>query len=367
MLEVREREREREREMAGNLSVSEAKSVGKSIQEMSMDGDEPPLQFVVKEHTFGSKQHDSSSESILIPIIDVSLLLSSEQELLKLRSALASSGCFQAVGHGMSSSFLDKVREVAKQFFALPVEEKEKYGRAVNESEGYGNDRIVSGKQVLDWCYRLTLKVFPANNRRLALWPENPVDFRETLEEFSFKTKAMMDQLLRSMARSLKVEENSFLKQFGDSAMMMARFNFYPRCSRPDMVLGVKPHTDRSGITVLLQDTQVEGLQVLIDDAWINVPTIPESLVVNLGDQMQIMSNGIFKSPMHRVLTNEKKLRMSVAMFNEPDPDAEIEPVEALIDETRPKMYRNVKNYGVINYQCYQEGKVALETVRVGT
>ncbi|XP_028760772.1 probable 2-oxoglutarate-dependent dioxygenase ANS isoform X1 [Neltuma alba] len=352
--------------MSGNVVVSEGKSVGKSVQEMSMDGDEPPPQFVVKEHPFGSKQCNSSSESIHIPIIDVSLLLSSEQELLQLRSALASSGCFQAVGHGMSSSFLEKVREVAKQFFALPVEEKQKYARAVNESEGYGNDRIVSEKQVLDWCYRLTLRVFPEHKRRLAFWPENPADFRETLEEFSIKTKAMMDQLLRSMARSLNVEENSFLKQFGgDSAMMQARFNFYPPCSRPDMVLGVKPHTDRSGITALLQDAQVEGLQVLIHDTWINVPAIPDALVVNLGDQMQIMSNGIFKSPMHRVITNREKLRMSVAMFNEPDAEAEVGPVEALINGTRPRMYRNVKNYGVINYQCYQEGKVALETVRV--
>ncbi|KAK4265273.1 hypothetical protein QN277_026346 [Acacia crassicarpa] len=352
--------------MVGNVVVSGGNSARKSVQEMSMDGDEPPPQFVVKQHPFGSKQCDSSSASTIIPIIDVSLLLSSEHELLKLRSALASSGCFLAVGHGMSSSFLEKVREVAKQFYSLPVEEKEKYGRAPDESEGYGPDKIVSEKQVQDWSYRLTLRVFPTHKRRLALWPENPADFRETLEEYSIKTRAMMEQLLRSMARSLNVEEDSFWKQFGgESAMLQARFNFYPRCSRPDMVLGVKPHTDRSGITVLLQDTQVEGLQVLVHDTWINVPSIPDALVVNLGDQMQIMSNGIFKSPMHRVLTNKEKLRMSVAVFNEPDPEVEIGPVEALIDETRPRMYRNVKNYGIINYQCYQEGKVALETVRV--
>jgi hypothetical protein len=84
---------------------------------------------------------------------------------------------FQAIGHGISSSFLDKVRGVAKQFFALPVEEKEKYSRAVNESEGYGSDRIVSEKQVLEWSYRLTLRVFPEDQRRLNLWPKNPNDF----------------------------------------------------------------------------------------------------------------------------------------------------------------------------------------------
>jgi len=97
-----------------------------------------------------------------------------------------------------------------------------------------------------------------------------------------------MDYLLRCMARSLNLEEGSFLDQFGEESLMLARFNFYPRCSRPDLVLGVKPHTDRSGITVLLQDKEVEGLQVLIDDNWVSVPTIPDAFVVNLGDQMQV-------------------------------------------------------------------------------
>ncbi|PNX78197.1 protein SRG1-like [Trifolium pratense] len=92
------------------------------------------------------------------------------------------------------------------------------------------------------------------------------------------------------MARSLNLEEGSFLDQFGKQSLLQARVNFYPRCSRPDLVLGVKPHTDRSGITTLLQDKEVEGLQVLIDDKWVNVPTIPDALVVNLGDQMQVSS-----------------------------------------------------------------------------
>ncbi|KAI4335648.1 hypothetical protein L6164_014279 [Bauhinia variegata] len=81
---------------------------------------------------------------------------------------------------------------------------------------------------------------------------------------------------------------------------------------------------------------------------------------------MQIMSNGIFKSPLHRVITNTEKLRMSLAMLYEPDPEKEIEPVEGLIDETRPRLYRNVKNYRIINYKCYQQGKIPLETVEFG-
>ncbi|KAG2718916.1 hypothetical protein I3760_03G242300 [Carya illinoinensis] len=346
-----------------------------SVEEMSIKGDEPPPEYIVKDFTFGSIESSPSLGSI--PIINIGLFSSQlspshdhhskqvEDELEKLRSALSSGVGFQAIGHGMSSSFLDKVREVAKQFFALPAEEKQKYSRAVNESEGYGNDVVVSEKQVLDWSYRLTLRVFPEDLRRLHLWPQNPTDFGEMLHEYGTRTKSVIDLLFKAMAKSLKLEEDSFSKQFGDRVLMQTRFNFYPPCSRPDQVLGVKPHTDRSGITILLQDGEVEGLQVFIEDRWVRVPIIPDALLVNLGDQMQIMSNGIFKSPMHRVVTNTEKMRLSVATFSEPEPHREIGPVDLLIDENRPRLYRNVKNYGAINYECFQKGTVALETVRV--
>ncbi|TXG61910.1 hypothetical protein EZV62_013273 [Acer yangbiense] len=264
---------------------------------------------------------------------------------------------FEAIGHGISNSLLDKIREVSIEFFSLPVEEKHKYARAVNEAEGYGSDMIVSDKQVHDWSHRLSLRVFPQHKRRLNLWPQIPQDFRETLDEYAMKIKIVTEVLFKAIAKSLNLEENSFLNQFGEQSLMQTRFNFYPPCSRPDLVHGVKPHTDRSGITILLQDKEVEGLQIVVDGKWYRVPVIPHALV--------IMSNGIYKSPMHRVVRNTKKLRIFVASFIEPDPDNEIGPVEHLIDEQRPRLYRNVKNYGIINYECYQKGLVALETVQV--
>ncbi|XP_022755203.1 protein SRG1-like isoform X2 [Durio zibethinus] len=337
----------------------------KSVQEMSMNGDEPPPEFHVKDNSFGCTYSSDLAASGSVPVIDLSLLLSSKDELEKLRLALESVGCFQAIGHGISSSFIDKVREVAKQFFGLPQEEKQKYSRAVNEVEGYGHDLIVSEKQVLDWNSRLFLRVFPEHQRKINLWPESPDSFREMLHEYSTKLKQMMDLLFKAMSKSLNLEENSFSDQFGDNPVMQVRFNFYPPCSRPDKVLGVKPHSDRSGITVLLQDEEVEGLQIVKDGRWITVPVIPHALVVNLGDQMQIMSNGIFKSAVHRVVTNTDKLRISVAMFNEAEPEKEIGPVEGLIDDNRPRLYRNVKNYASFNYECFQKGKVALEEVKL--
>lgn len=347
------------------MDMAKAISVSKTMEQMVTHGEQPSSGFIVKETKFG--YIESSPPLGPFPVIDMSLFSSQEHvgtELEKLKSSLSSAGCFQVVGHGMSDSFLDRVREVAVEFFQLPAEEKQKHARAVNEIEGYGSDLVVSDAQVFDWCHRLFLRVFPVHQRRLNLWPQHPPEFSEILNEYAMKLKTVTEVLSKAIAKSLNLEENSFLNQFGDQALMQVRFNFYPPCSRPDLVHGIKPHTDRSGITILLQDREVEGLQIRVDGKWYRVPVIPHALVVNLGDQMQIMTNGIYKSPMHRVVTNTEKLRISIAAFTEPEPENEIGPVDQLIDEQRPKLYRNVRNYGAINYECYQKGLVALDTVR---
>lgn len=77
------------------------------------------------------------------------------------------------------------------------------------------------------------------------------------------------------------------------------------------------------------------------------------------------MSNGIITSPVHKVVTNHEKLRISISISNEAEHDKEIGPVDGLIDEKRPRLYRNVKNYGFLNLECFQKGEVAIETVKV--
>lgn len=80
---------------------------------------------------------------------------------------------------------------------------------------------------------------------------------------------------------------------------------------------------------------------------------------------MQIMTNGIIKSPVHRAVTNTEKLRMSILISNDAELDKEIGPDDRLIDEERPRLYRNVKNYSAINFECFQKGEVAIETVKL--
>ena len=80
---------------------------------------------------------------------------------------------------------------------------------------------------------------------------------------------------------------------------------------------------------------------------------------------MQIMTNGMFKSPVHRVLTNSEKERISVAVFYAPEPNKEIGPDEGLINEERKQIYKKVKEYSVVHWEHYQKGKRAIHVAKV--
>ncbi|KAF7850992.1 hypothetical protein BT93_L4737 [Corymbia citriodora subsp. variegata] len=350
---------------------SSSSSFSQNVQKLSTAAEEPVPAYFVKGGSVGPVESFPIAQT---PIVDLSLLRSvsskcsgkeQEDELEKLKSALSEWGCFQAIGHGIPTSFLDEFRGIAKEFFALPVEEKQKYARDPADLQGHGADPILSNEQVLDWSKRLFLKLLALDSRKLKLWPETTAEFRELLGEYFKEVKSVIDLLQKAMARSLDMEENCFSKKYGDRAFMAARFNHYPPCSIPDFVLGAKAHSDGSGTTVLLQDEEVEGRQVLKDDQWFRVPIVPGAFVVNVGDQMQIMSNGIFKSPPHRVTANAQNERISVAVFYFPDTKTEVEPNEGSISEERPQMYKKLENYAAINFECFQSGKTALDAVRL--
>ncbi|KAH7859860.1 hypothetical protein Vadar_006363 [Vaccinium darrowii] len=97
----------------------------------------------------------------------------------------------------MTASFLDQLHQIAKQFFALPIDEKQKYARTAGDMEGYGNDPVLSEGQTLDWTDRLFLTLNPEDQIKIRFWSENPENFRETLNEYT-RNLAVMDELLSS-------------------------------------------------------------------------------------------------------------------------------------------------------------------------
>lgn len=100
----------------------------------------------------------------------------------------------------------------------------------------------------------------------------------------------------------------------------------YPPCPHPDRVTGLRAHTDAGGVILLFQDDEVSGLQMLKDGQWIDVQPMPNTIVINTGDQIEVLSNGKYKSAWHRVLTKKDGNRRSIASFYNPSLTATIAP-----------------------------------------
>ncbi|GAB4842110.1 hypothetical protein Ancab_012068 [Ancistrocladus abbreviatus] len=340
--------------------------LAKRVQEMVIHGDDPPPPYKCRE---GESTKTDAPPLAQIPTIDLSLISASdsfmqEDELRKLKSALCTWGCFQAVGHGIPSSFLDKIRLVGREFFEQPMEEKRRHAKEVTEFHGYGGDPVPAEGQPLDWQDRLFLDVYPEDMRNFKYWPEKPASFREVLEEYTEMMRAVTEMISKAMAKCLHLEEKCFLDEFGERAILQARFNYYPRSHCPDLVLGLKPHADGSGYTLILQD-EVEGLQVFRNDCWLTVPTNPQALFVLMADQMEIMTNGTFKSPVHRVLSCAERERTSIAVFYTPERGKDIGPVDGLIDENGTVLYKKVKDYADVHWDYYQKGLRAIHLAQI--
>ncbi|RWW76071.1 hypothetical protein BHE74_00015871 [Ensete ventricosum] len=338
--------------------------------------------------------------SLHVPVIDLSKLVcgtkrQSQEEMAKLTAACEEWGFFQVINHGIETELLETMERVAKEFFMLPLEEKEKYPMAPGTIQGYGHAFVFSEDQKLDWCNMLALGVEPAFIRKPHLWPANPANLRYSP---SCRHRDREERILLILiSRSLGLSPNYFNEMFGE-AVQAVRMNYYPPCSRPDLVLGLSPHSDGSALTVLQQDTTSVGLQILKDNAWVPVHPIPDALVINIGDTievgaiihpgfllhlnpppnpllidatraMQVLTNGRYRSVEHRAVTNRESDRLSVVTFYAPSYDVELGPVPELVNDQQPCRYRRF-NHGEYSRHYVTnklQGKKNLEFAKIQT
>ncbi|KAK4358969.1 hypothetical protein RND71_021198 [Anisodus tanguticus] len=170
---------------------------------------------------------------------------------------------------------------------------------------------------------------------------------RDVALEYLKSSTKLVRELLEILFGSLGVtlDEAKFESLTG---LKMENMNFYPSCPNPELTVGVGRHSDMGTLTVLLQDG-IGGLYVLEEghveegkDGWIEIPPIPGALVINVGDTMQILSNGRYKSAEHRVRTTSSESRVSVPLFATPTPSEKIGPLPQLVESDGVAHYKEV-------------------------
>uniref|UniRef100_A0A2N9I0A7 Fe2OG dioxygenase domain-containing protein n=1 Tax=Fagus sylvatica TaxID=28930 RepID=A0A2N9I0A7_FAGSY len=224
-----------------------------------------------------------------VPTIDMKKLVLGEAidlELEKLHSTCKEWGLFQLVNHGVSSSLLEKLKYEIEEFFKLPLEEKMKYKIRPGDFEGYGTI-VRSEDQKLDWGDKFYVIMNPIHRRKPYLFNELTSSLRNTIESYFSELQTLAMTLMGLMGKAFKMEIREMEELFEDGMQSM-RMTYYPPCPQPELVVGLTPHSDATGITILHQVNGVGGLQIKKDGVWIPVNFIPNAFVVNVGDTMEV-------------------------------------------------------------------------------
>ncbi|KAF7843738.1 protein DMR6-LIKE OXYGENASE 2-like [Senna tora] len=242
--------------------------------------------------------------------------------------------------HGVEEEVVEKMVDVSREFFRLPESERMKnYSDDPSKTTRLSTSFNVKTEKVSNWRDFLRLHCHPLEDF-VHEWPSNPPSFREEVGEYCRKMRGLSMRLVEAISESLGLERDYINKALGQHGQHMA-INYYPPCPEPELTYGLPGHADPNVITILLQD-RVPGLQVLKDAKWLAVNPIPNTFTVNIGDQIQVISNNRYKSVLHRAVVNCEKERMSIPTFYCPSPDALIGPAPQLIVHPHhPPLYRN--------------------------
>ncbi|KAJ4946675.1 hypothetical protein NE237_026757 [Protea cynaroides] len=154
------------------------------------------------------------------------------------------------------------------------------------------------------------------------------------MAEYRSELKKLAEKLMEVMDENLGLQKGYIKKALnGDGqAFYGTKVSHYPPCPHPELVNGLRAHTDAGGVVLLFQDDKVKGLQILKDGEWIDVQPLPNAIVINTGDQIEVLSNGRYKSVWHRILATKDGNRRSIASFYNPSLKATIAPAPELIN-----------------------------------
>ncbi|KAL4354817.1 hypothetical protein GQ457_06G009370 [Hibiscus cannabinus] len=295
-----------------------------------------------------TEQPSVAKSNLRLPVIDFAELQGPNRSLVlhSLSSACEEYGFFQVVNHGIPVEAIRRMIDVSSRFFGLPYQERAKYMSSdMTSPVRYGTSLNQTKDSVFCWRDFLKLVCNPLSDV-LPRWPSSPMDFREVAASYARETKWLFLRITEAILESLGLwgssstaaEDEEILKQFHEGSQLMV-VNCFPPCPEPELTLGMPPHSDYGFLTLLLQD-EVQGLQIQYKGRWITVEPMPDSFVINVGDHLEIFSNGRYKSVLHRVLVNPTKPRLSVASLHSLPFNCMVGPSPKLIDEENPRRYK---------------------------
>ncbi|KAK6124511.1 hypothetical protein DH2020_041744 [Rehmannia glutinosa] len=260
------------------------------------------------------------------PVINLEKLNGEERAatMEMIKDACENWGFFELVNHGIAPEFMDTVERMTKEHYKKCMEQRFKEMVASK-----GLEAVQSEINDLDWESTFFLRHLPVSN--ISEIPDLEDEYRKVMKEFAAQLEKLAEQLLDLLCENLGLEKGYLKKAFYGSKgpTFGTKVSNYPPCPKPDLIKGLRAHTDAGGIILLFQDDKVSGLQLLKDGEWVDVPPMRHSIVI---------TNGKYKSVMHRVIAQTDGTgRMSLASFYNPGSDAVIYPAPALVEKAESK------------------------------
>jgi isopenicillin N synthase-like dioxygenase len=279
-----------------------------------------------------------------LPILDISQLDAGEDAAAEFRTQLRevthNVGFFYLVGHGIPQQLIDEVLDLSRKFFALTEEQKFEIEN-VHSAQFRGYTR--TGKELtngeIDWREQIDIGEERATREgaedywRLEgpnLWPSALPELEVAITEWRSQLSALALKLLRTWAVALGAPEDVFDAAFAQHPFSLIKIVRYPGTSdEGNPQQGVGAHRDGGVLTLLLVEPDKDGLQVEHEGEWINAPSLPGAFVVNIGEMLELATDGYLKATLHRVESPRVGTdRISLPFFFNPALDSRMPQLE---------------------------------------